>query len=711
MIPNPNPLIVQQALQVTTTVINDGLATDEKLDVILTQMKRIVPYTTARILLIEADMAHVVHFIGYEPDRGPLQLQFKIQADALLRDVLRQQREVIRGVEQAVTGSQVGLPLWLKDDIIGFLVMDSDEPQAFDYASVKWWAIFAAQISTVLYNTRLYHDEQQQRREAESLREISKLVSSNLNLDELVQRLLKHLKTILPFDTVILLLRDAEMLEVVAQVTSPGQTSRVGQRYEIDRYPVLHQLEQTGLPVTSTDEGADKLFKNWDIIAHLGSWMAVPLRVPQHFLGCLLVEHAALNLYGEPEKQVVHYFANQAALAIHNAQLYEEIRRYAQELEARVEERTAQLQQTYEQLSHSESRYRTLFEATFEAICVHEQGTLLDANPAFEEMFGYKLPEITGTSVLDLVLETHREQVTAHIRTQYQKPYETVVIHRDGTSFPVQILGKPIEYEGRVVRVAALRDLRQRIKLEEQRMQLVLEQERMKLVGGFITQTSHEFRTPLSIITTNTYFLKRTLDDETIHNRLVLINQQVEHINRLVENMAILTRLDSQPQTGDQMVVDLNTVVQLVYQKQMLKPNDREHLIELNIQDDPVQVVGNSTDLHLAVQHLLENALLYTDAGGVITLTANRQQETGIIEVRDTGIGIAADMLPQVFERFFRVDKTGTQRGFGLGLSIAKAIVEYHKGRIEADSTPGEGSTFRIVLPLASFPAYVSGIS
>ncbi len=117
-----------------------------------------------------------------------------------------------------------------------------------------------------------------------------------------------------------------------------------------------------------------------------------------------------------------------------------------------------------------------------------------------------------------------------------------------------------------------------------------------------------------------------------------------------------------------------------------------------------VMVEGDRARMKQVIVNLLDNAIKYTGDGGAVGLTVNTRDSKAVLEVADNGIGIPADALPRVFERFYRVDKARSraQGGAGLGLSIVKSICSAHHGNVEASSTPGCGSVFRVELPLAA---------
>jgi signal transduction histidine kinase len=111
-------------------------------------------------------------------------------------------------------------------------------------------------------------------------------------------------------------------------------------------------------------------------------------------------------------------------------------------------------------------------------------------------------------------------------------------------------------------------------------------------------------------------------------------------------------------------------------------------------------VEGNAADLHLALGNIVDNAIRFTSSGGNIQIQTGRHAEGIFIAIVDSGVGIDADVLPHIFERFYRADQAHTTRGFGLGLPIAQRIIEGHGGRIEVESVVNEGTTVKVILPI-----------
>jgi two-component system phosphate regulon sensor histidine kinase PhoR len=128
---------------------------------------------------------------------------------------------------------------------------------------------------------------------------------------------------------------------------------------------------------------------------------------------------------------------------------------------------------------------------------------------------------------------------------------------------------------------------------------------------------------------------------------------------------------------------------------------ERNHSVITELAADLPPLMGDQKYLQLALRHLVENAIQYTPPGGTITIRAALRGEQVVIEVSDTGIGIAEEHQGAIFRRFFRVERARTERGAGLGLPIARAIIEQHGGSIEVNSTLDAGSTFRVFLPIS----------
>ncbi|MHB1416503.1 MAG: sensor histidine kinase [Chloroflexota bacterium] len=216
----------------------------------------------------------------------------------------------------------------------------------------------------------------------------------------------------------------------------------------------------------------------------------------------------------------------------------------------------------------------------------------------------------------------------------------------------------------------------------------------------FVADASHELRAPLTTIRGNLEFVRRSralppeLRDEALADAL----SEAERMARLVGDLLALARADT-GQALDMQPVQLGEVVRDVYGE--LMPRAGHVRLQLDGTGEAT-VWGDRDRLKQVVLILADNALKYTPAGGRVTVSVRQEQGIARLQVADSGIGIGAEDLPHLFERFYRADKARARDGggTGLGLAIASAIVERHNGSIEVRSTPGTGSTFMVSLPL-----------
>lgn len=213
----------------------------------------------------------------------------------------------------------------------------------------------------------------------------------------------------------------------------------------------------------------------------------------------------------------------------------------------------------------------------------------------------------------------------------------------------------------------------------------------------FIADISHELRTPLTTIRGNVDLMRRmkSVDEESLN----AIQAESDRMTRMVGDLLLLAQADAgQPIRWEN--VELDTLVLEVY-RQMRPIADG---IELNIsEEDQVCVMGDADRLKQLLLNLVDNAIKYTPKDGKVTFGLRRAESWAVLTVADTGIGIPAQDLPHVFERFYRVDKARSRAagGTGLGLSIVQWIVQAHGGKIDVQSEPGKGTRFTVRLPLA----------
>lgn len=338
-------------------------------------------------------------------------------------------------------------------------------------------------------------------------------------------------------------------------------------------------------------------------------------------------------------------------------------------------------------------------------IATNPEGQIIYWNRFAERLYGWTADETIGQHIVDITpTDATREQAAAIMAQLLEGDSwsgEFMVQHKDGSSFPAFVVDTPIyDHSGNLIGIVGVSsDITDRKRAEQQRLELRMERERIAILSNFITQTSHEFKTPLSIIASSTYLLKKVADSGKRAQQIHRIEEQVNSITALVDALTTMAKLDGIRELITQ-VVDLCQLISTFYE-------EYQHILEVQDLHSSLELKQNTLLVHAdvgylrqAIEAIIDNAIRFTPEGGTIAIVVDSRDGDAILEIADTGVGISEEDIQRIFERFYRADKAGTTRGFGLGLAIAKRVIDLHQGTIEVESIAGEGSTFRIVLPL-----------
>ena len=325
-------------------------------------------------------------------------------------------------------------------------------------------------------------------------------------------------------------------------------------------------------------------------------------------------------------------------------------------------------------------------------IAVDGRSRVLLFNPAAEKLFGQSQPEAAGKRILEVVRNYEfGEALRAALEKGDFRPRELSFLTRPPERVMqlsmTPLYGKSGEINGAV---AALHDVTELRELNRMRSE-------------FISNVSHELRTPVTAIKGFAESLLDGEEDEATTRRfLALIGDAADRLVRLVDDVLSLSRAESREV---RLRIEPVSVAEAARSQAALleaEARSRQVTIHIEVPRDLPPVAADRELLDRVLLNLLDNAVKYNRPGGAVTVTAQTAPENAVrIEVSDTGAGIAPEDLPRLFERFYRVDKARSRRlgGTGLGLAIAKQVVEQHGGRIEVQSTLGEGSTFSFTIP------------
>lgn len=394
------------------------------------------------------------------------------------------------------------------------------------------------------------------------------------------------------------------------------------------------------------------------------SVLAAPMRTRNTTIGTLVAwRDRNEQPFTLEDQDFMQDLADRAALAIRNAQLFE-------------------------QAQAAEARYRNLFNGAADAIAIlDEGGHFVDVNPATTTMLGYSAEELRATRLgAGMVAANGRDWAQAmweHIRDEGSWHGEFDLLRKDGAVVPVEASVSGILLPTGMTFFATWHDISERRSLEQQRQ-------------DFVAMVSHDLRNPLAAVLGYAQLLQRRggYGAKTVE----AIVEQAERMSRLIAELAEVVGLDAGQLTLRPSRLDLVALVrQGVEQAQMSAPTHRLRV------ETGVSTLAGSWDADRLAQilhNLLGNAVKYSPDGGEVVVQVTDLGDAAQICVSDHGLGIPAEALPRLFDRYFRVAETAHRApGLGLGLYISRVLVEAHGGRIWAESTPGEGSTIGFTLP------------
>jgi len=370
------------------------------------------------------------------------------------------------------------------------------------------------------------------------------------------------------------------------------------------------------------------------------------------------------------------------------------------------------LQRAEEALRESEAKYRTLMESLADGVFVAQNGRFVFANDELPAMLGYSLQEllelpfdaVIAPEFLPIWNERLAERVAG---TAARERFEVQMLRKDGSErLWVEVRASRVAFGREAAVLGILRDVTERNRMERalrERTDALLAQDRYK--DEFLAMLSHELRNPLAPLSNALTMLRSGRSDpKQTAQLLAMMGRQLEHLLRLVNDLLDASRVTRGMINIEAVPVDLKKAIAHGLEGAHALIAARHHRYEQSLPEEPLIVNGDMTRLGQVFVNLLNNAAKYTAAGGTISVTATREGDRAVVRVRDTGQGIAPELLPKIFDLFMQADRAfdRSQGGLGIGLTLAERLVRAHGGAIEATSAgPGQGSEFIVRLPLS----------
>lgn len=508
-------------------------------------------------------------------------------------------------------------------------------------------------------------------RQRDYLLEISRSITLELDLSKVLARILNISIEMLAGQAGLIALRESQVgwRVAVAHGIPPA---------------FLRQLEPLLATVSEGEEPAihelpeiNRLLQGLTRTASLGllTGVALPLIARNKVIGLLFIFRNYLGVFSVNDKALLQSFADQAAIAVQNAQLYT-------------------------QISKEEQRLAALLDSIADGIIIlSSDHTIEHCNPALARMLNVPAEKILGAKHAEIIRWQNQKDGVSLEQAEAAgwplTPNATLYVEGDlvrpeKLPLPVGLTYSPLlSPEGVLVNViASVRDITRFREAEE-------------LKSTFISVVSHELKTPVALIKGYVSTLRRedaVWDREIVRDSLEVIEEEADRLTELIENLLDASRL----QAGV-LSINLSDVAMDVLARRMAErfetQSDR-HKIFVDFPPDFPVILGDEDRLAQVFSNLISNSIKYAPAGGEIFIRGQIHPKQVVICVSDQGPGIAIGDIPHVFDRFYRSsDASRTTKGAGLGLYLARAVIEAHSGRIWVDPKPGEGARICFSLP------------
>ncbi len=655
------------AMAVLARVINTTLELDQVLTLALHQLRRVLPYDGAAVVLRENGRHILAASNGLPPQTeeavGPL---FDLEQRGPLSRILQHNEPLLFSSLEDVPdplrtqlgpfSSWLAVPLAARGTVVGAFLLAARQDHAYSHEDLRTAEDLAGQVATAIENARLYDRIRGDRDRLDSLYRIAQELNSDLGIDEVLRHILNLAQASVGAKGGSIILLDEQGEPTHSITLRPTQLAAPLLTPILTRGAAGWAIrEQRGLLVhdTHTDSRWLRLSADpWET----RSAIVVPLVAQNRVIGVLTVMHPQVGCFDQDDLDLLSSVAGQASSVVQRAYLFEAIR-------------------------GEQARLEAVIEGTADAVIVlDEAGKTLHLNPSAAELFHLDAKAVTGQPA---------EQALQHPTLpdfwsgSKDEPTRTEVPLPDGRT--LYATRTPIPGVGAVITMQDITYLK--------------ELDRMK--SDFVANVSHDLRTPLAAVQGYAEMLDLAgplSGDQTGFVRRII--HSVESMTDLVENLLDLAKIEA----GVEMRMAPCQLAAVIAESvdQMAGPAAMKP-VSLNIQVPPdlPLIWGNGRRLGQVLNNLLDNAIKYAPPEGQVSLRISVEESTVQVEVADDGPGISAADLPRIFEKFYRARGPKEKgEGSGLGLSIAHSIVQAHHGRIWVESKEGEGTRFFFSIPV-----------
>lgn len=382
----------------------------------------------------------------------------------------------------------------------------------------------------------------------------------------------------------------------------------------------------------------------------------------------------------------------------------EEVLQELQIHQIELELQNAELLESQKTLQETQRKYFNLYNfAPVGYFTLNPEGQIIECNLTAAQMLGQERQRILKRPLIRYLDPNSHRMFVEYLDTVFSGSHQPVcelrLAKNDEGITDVQVRAMIYSQSDSTQCLVAMTDITELKRAEQQAFRLALRQERLNILSEFVVDAAHEFRTPLLIISMQSHYMLMSKQPHEVKEAYDDIQDGIRQITDLLDDMLEMVRLNHD--VGfETHLTSINELIDLTTTKISTRAHNKGHLLYFSLDRQLPLIYADPARLERMLYEVFDNAVNFMEPNGKIYISTWSHEDRVHIEVRDTGLGIAEENLPHVFDMFYRVDPARTQRGFGLGLSLAKTIVEQHHGTIRLDSCEGEGTTVRVSLPV-----------